>query len=298
MLAIDEQSRPTHMLEVQQALIAITRLATDNTATLDSPIHPAEGKIINDPWSADQSLIPVLPSSSYPNDTYIVTSPTQIASDIPFQSSIATISPKPSPFSGYPPSTTQSGQPRSSNFIICFGTFLLLILGICIAALLFFYPAAYGWALMTEPGLALLLWLTTGILYEIIDSSIARTILALTNMAALITGIALLVLNLQNVQALLDNLLPPGFSYQEISHTLLNISLTASGIISLGWLLRPSTWTSRCALFISFGIAIACALQEATQLDTEKHILLLIALVALIEGVLTAAYIECSTSRS
>ena len=117
-------------------------------------------------------------------------------------------------------------------------------------------------------------------------------------MAALITSIALLGLNLQNVQALLDNLLPSGFSYQEIFHTLLNISLTASGIISLGWLLRPSTWTSKCALFISFGIVVACTLQETTQLDTEKHILLLIALVALIEGVLAASYIERSTSRS
>ena len=149
MVAIDEQSRPTHILEVQQALIAITRLATDNTATLDSPI---EGKTINGPWSADQSLVPVVPSSSYPNDSYVATSPTQIASDIPVQSSIATILPNPSPFSGYPPSTAQSDQPRSSNLIIFSGTFLLLILAICIAALLFFFPAAYGWALMTEPG--------------------------------------------------------------------------------------------------------------------------------------------------
>ena len=143
---------------------------------------------------------------------------------------------------------------------------------------------------MIEPGLALLLWLTTGIVYWIVDGSMLRSILAITNMTALISAVALLVVDSQDVQARLENLLPAGFPYQNISHSLLTISLTAASFISLCWLLRASTWAKRLALFLSFGIAIACALLQATQQDTDttKHILLLTALIALIEGVLVA----------
>src|SRR5439155_24781048 len=119
------------------------------------------------------------------------------------------------------------------------------------------------------------------------------------NIAALITGFSLLAIYSLDVQTELGTLLPPGFSYQDTFHIVLDISLTATGIISLGWLLRASTWTRRLVLLISFGSAIVCALLQATLVDTDttKHILLLIALIALIEGVLAAVHIERSTSR-
>jgi serine/threonine protein kinase len=286
MVAIDEQLRPANMLEVQQALLAITRQATDSTSTIGSP-----------PQSA-----PVLPLP-YPNDNRVAISPTQVASNAPNQLSIPATHPmsqSSSPFSGYSPSLRQPDQPRSSNFTIFLGTFLLLTLGICVAAFFSFYPTAYEWALISELGAALLFWLTTGIAYWIVNSSLPRSILAVTNMAALITGFSLLAIYSPDVQVGLQNLLSPGFPYQDTFHTLLNISLTAAGIISLGWLLRASTWIRGFILFVSFGSAIVCAfLQAAIQLDTDmtKHILLLIALIALIEGVLVAIHIERRTFR-
>jgi len=186
---------------------------------------------------------------------------------------------------------------------IFFGTFLLLILSICVATFFLFdpiIPELYNWALTTELGTALLFWLITGIAYWTVKNSISRIFLAVTNIAALITGLSLLVIYSLDVQTALGNLLPSGFSYQDTSHTLLDINLAAAGIISLSWLLRASTWTRRFVLLVSFGSAIACALQQATiQLDTDmtKHVLILIALIALIEGVLAAVYIERSTSR-
>jgi hypothetical protein len=293
------------MLEVQQALLAITRQATDNTSAISSPPHPAEANTIRDLQNANPKPLPVsLPS--HPNDSRITTSSTQVASNTPNQLSIPSTHPVsqiPSPVIGYPPSTPQPSQLRSSNVPIFFETFLLLILSICVATFFLFdpiIPEPYNWALTTELGAALLFWLTTGITYWIVKEPISRIILALTNIAALITGLSLLAIYSLDVQTQLGNLLPSGFSYQDTFHTLLDISLAAAGIVSLSWLLRASTWTRRLALLVSFGSAIACALQQATiQSDTDmtKHVLILIALIALIEGVLAAVYIERSTSR-
>jgi len=294
---MDEQLRPANMLEVQQALLAITRQATDNTAAIGSPPHLAQQNTINDLQSANQKALPVSPPL-YPNDNRVAISPTQAASNTPNQLSIPAtypISQGPSPLSGYPPPTRQPDQARSSNFAIFFGTFLLLILGICVAAFFSFYPTAFPWAMATELGAAFLLWLTTGIAYWTVDTSMPRRILAATNIAALITGLSLLAIYSLDIQDLLSS----SFPYQDTFHALLNISLTVAGIISLAWLLRASTWIRRFILFVSFGSAIVCALLQAVQLDTDmaKHILLLIALIALIEGVLAAVHIERSTSR-
>jgi len=296
MVAMDEQLRPANMLEVQQALLAITRQAMDNTAVIGSPPQFAEQNTINDLQSANQKPGPALPLS-YPKDNRVAI-PTQVASNTPNQPAMAAtqrVSQSPSPFSGYPPSTRQPGQPRNSNFAIFSGTILLLILGICVAAFFSFYPTAYPWAVATELGAAFLFWLATGIAYWMVNTSTPRRILAATNIAALITGLSLLAIYSLDIQALLSSSLP----YQDTFHTLLNISLIVAGIISLAWLLRASTWIRRFVLFVSFGTAIVCALLQAIQLDTDitKHTLLLIALIALIEGVLAAVHIERSTSR-
>jgi len=300
MVAMDEQLRPANILEVQQALLAITKQATDNTSAISSPPHPAEANTIRDLQNANPKPLPVSPPS-HPNDSRITTSPTQVASNTPNQLSIPSTHPVsqiPSPLIGYPPSTPQPSQPRSSNFPIFFGTFLLLILSISAVAFFSSYPTAYDWALTAELGAALLFWLTTGITYWTVKKSIPRIILAVTNIAALITGFSLLAIYSLDVQAALGTLLPPDFSYQDTFHILLDISLTAAGIISLSWLSQASTWTRRLVLLVSFGSAIVCALLQANLVDTDttKHILLLIALIALIEGVLAAVYIERSPS--
>jgi len=291
MVAMDEQLRPANMLEVQQALLAITRQATDNTSAISSPPHPAEANTIRDLQNANQQLVPTL----YPNNSHITTSPTQVASNTPNQLSIPSTHPVsqiPSPLIGYPPSTP---QPRSSNFPIFFGTFLLLILSICVATFSLFdpiIPEPYNWALTTELGTALLFWLITGIAYWTVKNSISGILLAVTNIAALITGLSLLAIYSLDVRTALGDLLPT-------VHILLDISLAAAGIISLIWLLRTSTWTRRFVLLVSFGSAIACALQQAaiqSDIDMIKHVLILIALIALVEGVLAAVYIERSTN--
>lgn len=303
MVAMDEQLRPLNMLEVQQALLAITRQATDNTAAIGSPPHLADNSTISNLQSTNQKPLPISPRP-YPNDSHITLSPTQVASNSPSQPSMPTthpVSQSPSLYRGSPPSAIQPSQHKTSNFAIILGATLLLILGISTIALLMSYPTAYDWALMAELGAAPLFWLTTGIAYWVITSSIARGILAVTNIIALITGFSLVAIYSLDVQGGLGDLLPPGFSYQDSFHTLLNISLTAAGIVSLSWLLRASTWTRRFVLLVAFGSAIGCALlQAAIQLDTDmtKHILLLVALIALIEGVLGAVYSERNTSRS
>lgn len=300
MVAMDEQIRPLHMLEVQQALLAITRQATDNTAAIGSPTYPATMSTISDLQSTNQK--PLL--QSYPDDSPIMLSPTQIASNIPTtQSAIYTnpVAQIPLQYSESPPSAIYPSQHKTSKFAIILGASLLLILAMSTIALLMAYPTAYDWALMAEFVSVLLFWLITGIAYWLITNSVMRGILVVTNSIALIISFSLFAIYSLDVQTALGSLLPPGFSYQDSFHTLLNISLTVASIISLSWLLRASTWMRRFVLLVTFGSAIACALLQTTiQLDTDmvKHILLLITLITLIEGVLIAVYGEHIASHS
>jgi serine/threonine protein kinase len=288
MLSLDEQLRPKKMLEVRQALMTISS---------------------NAPRSANQGSGATLPSS-YPNGNRVAVPPAMVAGNIVNRGN----SPKPSYLNvnrvdAYPsmiagnassrdaaPSTTRSDQPKSPNFSIVFGTFLLLAFSTCLTALPNFFSVPYEWVSMVEIGLALLLWVTTGIAYWLVDGCMSRIILAATNISALIMGAAIITLNSHYVQTTLANLLPADFPYQDMSHQLLTISLVAASVISLGWLLQTPTKLGKFALFVSFGGAIACTILQATQLDTDatKPVLLLIVLMALLEGTLVATRIESS----
>jgi uncharacterized membrane protein SirB2 len=115
------------------------------------------------------------------------------------------------------------------------------------------------------------------------------SILFIVALAALVAGTAFLIQATPDIQSALANIL------QIVDlNTLLTGGLALAAITSLFWLTRPFTWVDRILIFIVFGTAIACTFLQFSYQDGDvyKHILLLIALITLIQGVPLAARME------
>ncbi len=115
------------------------------------------------------------------------------------------------------------------------------------------------------------------------------SILFIVALAALVAGIAFLVQATPDLQLAMANIL------QVVSlNTLLTGGLALAAITSLLWLTRPFTWVDRILICIFFGTAFVCTLLQFSYQDGDvsKHILLLIALITLIQGVPLAARME------
>jgi hypothetical protein len=187
--------------------------------------------------------------------------------------------------------------------MLLFGVLLVLMIGSSFYVLTLLYPpgsgTGYGWAFVFEAVLSALLLLVAGTASIIVQGPIPRTILSLTSIAALISGAAFLGIGSSDISQLLTQLLSPTDPNQLLS-VVFTIGLVAATIISLFWLARPFTRVDRVILSIPFGIALVCTLiQSAIPLPpfygdsaTQKHILLLVALIALIQGTLLAAQME------
>jgi hypothetical protein len=188
--------------------------------------------------------------------------------------------------------------------MLLFGVFLVLMIGSGFYVLTTLYPPAvlgtgYGWAFVLEALLSLLLLLVAGTASRMLQAPIARTILSLTSIAALVSGAAFLGIGSEDLSRLLTQFLAPTDPNQLLS-LVFTIGLGAAAIISLFWVARPFTRVDRIILAIPFGISLVCTLiQLAIPLPpfygasaTQKHILLLVALIALIQGTVLAAQME------
>ena len=166
-----------------------------------------------------------------------------------------------------------------------------------------YYPpgpnTGYGWVFVFESILSLVLLLIAGTASRMVRDPIPRRILSLTSIAALVSGVAFLGIGSGDVSQLFATLLSPTDPNQLLS-LVFTIGLVAAAIISLFWVARPFTKVDRVILAIPFGIALVCTLiQSAIPLlpfygasATQKHILLLVALITLIQGTLLAVQME------
>ena len=120
-----------------------------------------------------------------------------------------------------------------------------------------------------------------------------KILLFFTALGALVAGLAFAIQALPILQQTANS-----FQITLLQFAFLNgvftVGLAAAGLISLLWLTRPFTMIDRIVLLTIFGVAAICALTQFASNDGDvlKHILLLIALTTLIQGLLIAAQME------
>ncbi|MBV9229190.1 MAG: protein kinase [Chloroflexi bacterium] len=283
MLAHDERARPANVLEVQQALITISQQASEHTSAF-TPVS------VVTPASAPTQYIPPTPSipSVLPNSgsSVLAEQPPTVAVKAPAPLTI----PRPLMRSG--PATPSS--PWSRGFVILFSALLAAIIGGTTWAFNFVPDSAY----IVEFILSLILLLisvTGGIM---VRNAIARSIAFLVALAALVCGLAFNGLEARDLHIALIPINSTSFGGPE---PLLTMGLLAAAVISLCWLLRPFTRTNRIILLVLFGsAAVSAILQPFLPLQGSqnyalvviRHILLLVALITLIQGVLFAIQAE------
>ncbi len=178
-------------------------------------------------------------------------------------------------------------------FILVFSAFLVLTLGGGLFVLNVLYPTGYGYAFLFESFLSLLLLLIAGTGTARVRVLIPRSILSITTIAALFSGLVFMGLGLsglpQTVATLVQSIHP-------------NIGLIIASIISLLWLVRPFRMLDRVILAVPFGIALICTLLQSPTpgigaAQNQSHILLLVAFIALIQGTLLAVQMERAVER-
>jgi hypothetical protein len=271
MVAQDERDRPANVLEVQQSIARISQQAGEHTMGL-TPGTP--------PNLYAQPTMPALRPDLTKGDAH---APTVVAN-----------APLPQTLIGSQRAAAQPAlSPWKTGFITLMGVILAISLGASAYALSVFNPA-YGWALVTESLLALLLTLITGIGSTQVQSFTSRLIMLLTALVSLIASGTFAVAGSADVQALLFNPASLASTYINMFNLLFTGSLTIAAILSLYWLLHPYTMMQRIILFICFGLALACFLtQMGMPIENFiKHLLLLVGLIALVLGTLLATQLE------
>ncbi|HLZ57131.1 MAG TPA: protein kinase [Ktedonosporobacter sp.] len=291
MVAHDERARPASALEVQQSLMALYQKASEHTSNLTPAMAPTS-------YNMPLTPQPVTPPPARPMTSAPVEQHPTVAVSPARQMTVPRLP------MGPPPVTPAS--PWSPGFLGLFFASLLVTLGGSIFAIVSSLPdqsgnAAYGWSLIAEAGLSLLLFLITMVASISVKSAIPRTILAVTGLGALIGGIAFLWLGSQDVQQALAGIIPIGQIH--ILDGVVNAGLIVAAIASLCWFLRPSLKINLLLPLVLLGGALVCVLiQPFFPLAGTgaavvaglliRHGLLLIGLILLIQGVLLAIQTE------
>lgn len=276
MVAYNEQERPASALEVLQILNEISQRATDHTTA----INPA-------------SMAPTNYIRPYPQPTT-----TPVAGGVTNPANHQAPTEQIHPASSASPVSKPSQVPTwTKGFTATFGLFLALTIGSGIIAFNFICPSA-------QPLEAIFSFLLLGIIVVAAARAkniVSRSILLFTGFTALIASFALSV---ETIPALNQ-----GFTFAPLScqislladlplyNVLLTTGLAATGLISFYWLTRSTSTGNRLLLLITFGVAILCAIIQAffseslLNESTIKHILLITALIALIQGMLLASQV-------
>jgi serine/threonine protein kinase len=290
MVAHDEWERPANALEVLQALQTISQHAGEHTST----INPALVAPTNYIQPQSQPQLQTRPAASPAMQPVTVAvsphAPTEQIHRAP-----PTI----------PTSKPQQAPVWTRGFVTVFSFFLALTVGSSLLALNFICPSAQP----LEAGFSFLLLGVIIVAAIRATGIVSRSILALTGIATLIAGFALTNL----AQLTFNNLVggvnlfggacqiqPLPLQTLQLDGLLLAIGLIATGVISLYWFTRQTSQGNRLLLLITFGIAILSAILQIlfAETDTLKHILLIIALIALIQGILLASQIARSKSTA
>jgi serine/threonine protein kinase len=274
MIAYDERDRPANALEVLQTLRNISQQAGEYTSTIISPASMAPTDYIAPQTNPRAPTVQPTTATAAP---HLPTAPMQRSSV-----QLPTSKPAPAPI-------------WTGGFITTFSLVLILTIASSVIAFNFICPSA-------QPLEAIFSFLLLGITIVAtigVQGAVARSLLLLTGVATLISSVALSIeatpaftrgftINPASCQI---QLMPDLTLY----NTLLTIGLVASGLLSLYWLTRPTSSTNRLTLLVAFGVALLCGivqvfLSEAVIIDsTLKHLLLITALIALIQGMLVVS---------
>lgn len=266
LVSINEQQRPASAQEVQQALLQLRQQATGNTVQISPSPASAPTHYISPAPATNNSSSP-----AYPQTVPVGAGRLPAHSEMPH--------PKSPPTQFRTPA--QGSSLWSVPFITLFALMLVVTTGISALAFNFIIGSDH----LVEAGLSILLLCVAFGANLVVYGFMQRTILCITALTALVSGLTFLV----QATPTLANL------FQTINlNGLLTGGLAVAAIVSLFWLARPFQLLDRFLLLLILGGTIVCVFFQYPYGDWEvpKHILLLIALIALIEGVLLAAQAE------
>ena len=280
LVSMDERQRPTSAIEVQQELLKIKQHAAEPTTGLNPVLA-----------SAPTQYTPPAPAPAPVRNTNpALMRPPTVPVTPPAYGQIPSIAP------------TQRVQARGTpglaavwtiGFTILFG--LMLALTIVGSAIAFNIAQPYGLDNPTpgldhavELGLSVLLIVVALAATAFVGNSIAIGILCLAAVATLLSGFAFLLQTIRDIQN------SPSYLVSVDPNLFFTIGLAVAAVISLLWLTRPYTLLDRIVLLVVFGAAAVLALLQysSADIETSKHIYLLIALILLIQGILIAARTE------
>jgi hypothetical protein len=278
MLAHDERARPASALEVQQILLGISQQAAEHTTSLD----PAK--------VATRYIPPAAPAQRTAQAPTVAVSSAAPSATAPQMPPV------------YPARMGSAPQTIwTRGFITVFGLVLALTVGISLFDLNFFCPSAH----ITEAVFSLLLAFIAIAASAFTGGLIQRGILFLTGIIVLAASLAFIsqslpdiaVIKLTNPTASCSVSATQALLSTQISNLLLSAGLVVAGIVSLYWLIRRQG-TGRVILLVIFGLSIIFAALQFNLADGNpiKHILLLAALIALIEGTLLSIQMERKTA--
>lgn len=309
LLANNQEQRPVSAQEVKEELTKISQQIIASTNISPSPVAPAPPSLPTPPSNHNNDLpprisptMPVSISASPPVSAQI--NPTlpsfpaiplnNVSPPLPLSPPLSQTSPDRTLAS---PSRNISSRPTSiwrPGFFILFGLLLVLT----ISGTTFALTAICNSYHLVEAGLSAIVVLIAIGAGLVLRGLVPRSLLFSSGLFMLVTNLALITQTLTDkIQVAGDSTScpPPTLNAHP---TVLNLALTfglvATAIISLFWLVRPFTRINRSILLIVSGIAIACASLQYLFLDKDitKHILLLIALITLLQGVLLVIQME------
>ncbi len=283
MVARDEWERPANALEVLQTLQTISQHAGEHTSTVNPALVAPTNYIQSPPQPQTRpSAGPAIQPATVAVSPH---APTEQIRPVP------------------PTLPTSKSQPApiwTRGFVTVFSFFLALTVGSSAIAFNFICPSAQP----LEAAFSFLLLGITIVAAIRATGLISRSILALTGIATLIASFGL------------SNLAQPAFNQpftfnppycqiaipidQPLYNVLLTIGLVTTGVISLYWITRQTSIVNRFILLITFGAAILCSIIQfsTAYLSIPKHVLLIIVLIALIQGTLLASQIARSKSTA
>lgn len=278
MLATKEQDRPTSIAEIQKTLAVISQHAEDHTSAL----KPAP------------TLLSTMAPTQYivPEPTITPLTQTAPAQPLPNQATHSPATRQTPPRSGTLPGVWRPG----------FTALFCLLLATSIIAsgytMWIFHPF-YGWSIIVESVLSLLLSLVAGIGTTLTQRPFFKVPLLATTFIALITSITLVFTGWQDAQNWLQSF-PPGMLMLHNLNLLFSTGLIIMTLLSLAWTTRAFAGLSRLILPGFFGLALLCTLIQmpGTITDITKHAFLLLALIALVQGLLLAVQSQRVTTQS
>lgn len=295
MLSADERSRPASALEVKQALLSFRQRASDETTNLPPALASAPTQYPLSPQPVQRTFNqpganlppgyrPTVPvSSAYPAPAFV---PTQYAQPPGLPQPAR---PAPRPRAGEP-----AGTIWSPKFLVLF--VLTLVLTVAGSIVAFNITKPYG-PNNPNPGLDHVVELALAIVFILVALAAiafvhrmpAIALLFISALAVVPPAFAFVVLTVRDINQgqFLPQITPEPFYMA---------GLVAASAVLLLWVLRSNRLMERITLLVAFGIALACMLLLifTTSFDqsVSRHIYLLIALIALIQGVLVAARTE------